>query len=85
MGKCNNSATTLWMAEVAEIGLRTTQTATNYSTIAYLTINNPILINRTLIHPTLTNHTRINHTLPTLLLEYGSCVKVEVAVLGSPS
>ena len=59
MGKCNNSATRLWTAEDVEVGLRTTQTATNHSTIAYVTINNPILTSRTLINPT-----HISHTLP---------------------
>ena len=34
-----------------------TQTATNHSTIAYVTINNPILTSRTLINLTLPNPT----------------------------
>ena len=59
MGKCNNSATRLWTDEDVEIGLHTTKTATNHSTIAYVTINNPILSSRTLINPT-----HISHTLP---------------------
>ena len=65
MGKCNNSATRLWTAEDVEVGLRTTQTATNHSTIAYVTINNPILTSRTLINPTHISHT-LPHPTPTI-------------------
>ena len=63
MGKCSNSATRLWTDEDVETGLHTTQTATNHSTIVYVTINNPILTSRTLMNLTLINHTHISHTL----------------------
>ena len=69
MGKCSNSATRLWTDEDVETGRHTTTTATSHSTIAYVTINIPILTSRTLINPTLINpthisHTHISHTLP---------------------